>query len=90
MGSMIRYECQTCEVFRIEHVGVGMMGVGSELCACYNCHRYVLKKLKRNMNLGETGLKCPYCRKSVEPIDHGDNCPICASPIDVEPIGLWD
>ena len=90
MGNTIIYWCKKCEVSRMEDVGVGEMGVGSELCACYNCHRYVLKKLKRNMNLGETGLKCPYCRKSVEPIDHGDNCPICASPIDVEPIGLWD
>jgi len=90
MGHTIIYQCKKCEVFRTEDVGVGMMGVGSELCACYNCHRYVLKKLKRNMNLGETGLKCPYCRKKIEPIGHGDNCPVCASPIDAEPFGLWD
>jgi len=46
--------------------------------------------LKWNKNSDVSGLKCPYCRKSIAPIDHGDNCPICASPIEAEPIGLWD
>lgn len=77
-------------MFRVENVGVGMMGIGSELCACYHCHRLVLKKLKWNMNLEATSLKCPYCRKAIKPIDQGDNCPICASPIEAELIGLWD
>jgi hypothetical protein len=90
MGHMISYQCKKCEIIRIEHVGVGMLGVGSELCACYHCHRYVLKKLKWNRNFEEAILKCPYCRKTIEAIDHGDSCPICASPIDAEPIGLWD
>ena len=90
MGDMISYQCKKCLILRIENVGVGMMGVGSDLCACYHCHRYVLKKLKWTRNFEETVLKCTYCRKTIKPIGHGDNCPICASPIEAEPIGLWD
>ena len=90
MGHMISYQCKKCEMSRIEHVGVGMLGVGSELCACYHCHRYVLKRLKRSTSFEEAVLKCPYCRKTIEPIDHGHNCPICASPIEVEWTGMWD
>ena len=90
MGSMIRLLCKKCDIDRSESVGMGMLGLGSELCACYHCHRYVLKKLKRRRNFDEAVLKCPYCRKTIEPIDHGDICPICASPIEAEPVGLWD
>ena len=91
MGSMIRLLCKTCEIDRSENVGMGMIGLGSELCACYNCRRYVLKKLSRwNENQDENNLKCPYCRKKIEPIDPANNCPVCDSVIEVEWIGMWD
>ncbi len=90
MGHTMRYECQKCEVSRIEHVGFGMLGIGSELCACYHCHRYVLKKMKWSGTFEEEVFSCPYCRKTIQRINHGDNCPICTSPIEAELIALWD
>ena len=91
MGSMIRLLCKTCEIDRSENVGMGMIGLGSELCACYNCRRYILKKLSHwNGKYHENNLKCPYCRKKIEPIDPANNCPVCDSEIEVEWIGMWD
>ena len=94
MGSVIRIQCNKCEIDRTEYVDSGELGTGSELCACYHCHRYVLKKLKRwTESFDRPNLKCPYCHKVIKPLNYGDSCPICpicASEIKISFGGLWD
>ena len=88
MGSMIQLICSTCDIDREESVGIGMMGIGNELCACYNCKRYVRKKVKWTDDPAK--LKCPYCRKLIRAIRNGHKCPKCSSRIRVKEVGIWD
>jgi hypothetical protein len=90
MGEMIRVCCKHCGVDREEYVGVGMLGVGAELCSCYRCRRLVMKKVRWNSDLDNQVLKCPYCRSKIEIVREGDLCPICGDPLDLEFVGHWD
>lgn len=87
---MIHLECPTCDISRSEDTGVGMLGKGQELCACYTCKRFVMKKVNFLMEKEGVQLRCPYCRREVKPIEDGDSCPECGSEIKIEVIGLWD
>ena len=87
MGEMIQLRCKTCSLVRDESIGIGMAGVGDELCACYRCHRFVLKRLKWDHS-GQ--LQCPYCRSAIRPIKNGDACAICGDPVTIESLGVWD
>jgi len=100
MGDLIRLNCTGCGIDRTEYLGVGMSLEGQELCACYRCRRFVRKRIKWAPTTGAddawttvpelSELKCPYCRKPVVPFERGDRCPICESPVDLQPIGIWD
>lgn len=46
MGEEIRVTCSGCRVNRRQSVGVGMMGRGTELCACYACKKFVVRKIE--------------------------------------------
>jgi hypothetical protein len=90
MGAMIRLTCKACDFEREAHVGVGMLGIGTELCPCYHCKRFVTKKVDHR-NFSEVAtLKCPYCRKEIEPFEEGDSCAVCGGKVLYELIGLWD
>ena len=90
MGTMIHLTCSTCAIDRTECVGMGMMGHGSELCGCNHCRRYILKRTSWDSGSDASELTCPYCRRPIKPIEDGDPCPVCSSPISVEFVGLWD
>jgi hypothetical protein len=90
MGDVIRISCPSCGYNREEFVSVGMMGQGSELCPCYHCKRYVLKKVSNPTFDELPTLRCPYCRKSIEPVKKADACAICGTSIEFELIGEWD
>lgn len=100
MGELIRLTCSGCGADREECLGIGRSLEGTELCACYRCRRYVRKKIKLVRSTTDpdlwsevpdvADLKCPYCRKSVRPLEAGDQCPICESAIELQPIGIWD
>ena len=90
MGEMISVDCKSCGFVREESVGVGMLGMGVELCPCYNCHRFVTKKVDHRDGMNPPILKCPYCRKVVEPIRSGDKCAVCSGRLSIESIGMWD
>ena len=51
MGEMISIECKSCDLTREARVGVGMMGIGVELCPCYTCRRFVMKKVDHREEL---------------------------------------
>jgi len=90
MGEIICVTCKSCDFSREASVGVGMTGAGAELCPCYQCRRFVLKKVDDRHANETVNLKCSYCRKSVSPVEKGDRCAVCGGQIDVESIGLWD
>lgn len=90
MGRMIRLVCHQCKIERTENIGMGMMGHGSELCGCTHCHRYVMKETSWDDRSESADLTCPDCDRSVKPIENGDACPVCGSPIRIDLIGMWD
>jgi hypothetical protein len=90
MGEMIRVSCKSCDFVREADVGVGMMGVGVELCPCYHCRRFVMKKVDFRTDFKGVILKCPYCRKILRPFEEGDRCAICGGSIIHESLGVWD
>lgn len=90
MGEMILLVCSTCDIVRSEDIGVGMLGRGHELCACYTCKRYVRKKLDFRENVENDRLICPYCRRGIRPLKDRDLCPKCNDEIKIEWIGTWD
>ena len=45
MGSQIRLTCSGCELNTTHLVGVGMMGTGTQLCACYRCKKFVSRDI---------------------------------------------
>jgi hypothetical protein len=89
VGEMIQATCESCGYSRKASVGVGMMGIGVELCACYNCQRFVMKRVDYR-DMTPSVLKCPYCRKIVKPIKNGNRCATCDGRLSVATIGLWD
>jgi hypothetical protein len=89
MGAMIRSRCEACDSEREADMGVGMLGIGKEICPCYHCKRFVTKKVNHRNFSEVTTLKCPYCRKEIEPIKDGDSCALCGSQVLYELIGLW-
>lgn len=90
MGGMISIECKSCDFTREASVGVGMMGIGVELCPCYTCCRFVKKEVDHREGLQPLILKCPYCRKAIEPVKRGDKCAVCAGRLTIETLGEWD
>jgi hypothetical protein len=90
LGDIIRVTCNKCDVEREEFVGVGMMALGHELCACYSCKRFVLKKLKWQRGVNRESFACPYCRESITPVQDNDQCPLCDGIVQVDHAGLWD
>jgi hypothetical protein len=90
MGELIRVTCSSCGFDREENVGVGMMGIGVELCPCYHCHRFVTKKVNHIGAAEPPTLRCPYCRRVLQPVERGDKCAICAHQLRIETIAEWD
>ena len=45
MSSTINISCDTCDVVRQESVGVGMMGLGTELYACDTCQTFRTRRI---------------------------------------------
>ncbi len=90
MGELIRVTCSSCGFNREENVGVGMTGIGVELCPCYRCHRFVSKKVNYIGATEPRTLRCPYCRRVLEPVRRGDRCAVCANRLRIESLGVWD
>ncbi len=90
MGEMIRVSCNSCDFEREADVGVGMMGLGVELCPCYHCRRFVRKKVDYRKSFDGVVIKCPYCRRILQPLKEGDDCAICGGLITYESLGIWD
>lgn len=89
MGSMCQVTCTRCGIDRTESTGVGMLGLGRELCACVTCARLVIVEFT---GFGEDrDLRCPDCAQAVRPVEHDDPCPTCGEPLMVVGIALfWD
>ena len=90
MGEIIRVTCSQCDLNREEFVGVGMLAIGQELCACYRCRRLVRKKFKWDTQPDSGSLRCPYCRLNIKPIQDEALCPLCDGNLQVEFNGDWD
>lgn len=90
MGEMISVHCNSCDYTREASVGVGMLGVGDELCPCYTCRKFVMKKVNHRNGIHPLILKCPYCRNVVKPIKQADRCAACGGRLSIESIGMWD
>jgi hypothetical protein len=92
LGSIESFACTKCGYDREVFSGIGFSGTGQGLCACYHCHRLVLKKLRWSEG-GESALRCPYCKRHVEPLSVGDACPTCDGEVQFGRggiIGEWD
>lgn len=61
MGKMISVECKSCDFVQEASVGVGLLGIGVELCPCYTCRRFVMKKVDYRDGTLPLVFKCPYC-----------------------------
>lgn len=90
MGEIIRVSCNACDFEREAVVGVGMLGSGVELCPCYQCGRFVMKKVDHRNVFDGLAMKCPYCRKILKRLEDGDECAICSSSMTYEWLGEWD
>jgi hypothetical protein len=54
MGSQIRLTCSNCDLNSTHSVGVGMMGTGTQLCACYRCKKFVTREIGVRWNDDDT------------------------------------
>lgn len=90
MGEIISVDCKSCGFTREASVGVGMLGVGDELCPCYTCQRFVMKKVNHRDGTYPLILKCPYCRNVINPIKRTDKCAVCGGRLIIESTGMWD
>lgn len=67
MGSEIRLTCSGCDLNSTHLIGVGMMGIGSELCACYTCKKFVSRELSTPWRIIEPS-------ESVQLLTHCESC----------------
>ncbi len=67
MGSEIRLTCSGCNLNSTHLIGVGMMGIGSELCACYFCKKFVSREVSAPWRTNDAD-------ESVQLLTHCESC----------------
>lgn len=91
MGEMLRTACPGCGFVREDAVGVGIAGVGQELCLCTRCDDLVLVDVAWGRG-GQSPRRaqCPGCKRFLRRVVSGDPCLVCDGQVVVEVLGMWD